>query len=464
MPPKFSIVIPAYNQARFLTETIQSLLDQTFSDFEIIVVNDASTDDTNAVIAQLDDPRLRCIEHPQNKGLPAARNTGMNASNGEYIALLDADDVFHPRKLEEHARFLSTHPEISVTYNPRYELHHSSRLVREIYRPPLQVGLRDFILGFPFSPSDMVIRREASAQINHFDAYYVCGGEDMDYPCRLALAGNQFASVDKVLNYRRFHAGRPRKKLRCRISDYTKALELVLIDPRCPKEFHPLIQNGLANHYSEVAWTALAQGEIELGVEILAEIAHLDPTMVSGAPSRLTDLFFVRSLKDYTQDHQELLQRVFACLPAELALPPEQLEGYIARGFLIKGSLALLWGQNEAGQKYFAEAARRHALIDRQFVDWLTSHIINYQDDTGSAAGYEAINRLAPFLSQLGGKSNVRSLRTTISLNRAFSAFREQNYSTALKEVRNAVTANPAILLNRGVISISLRSLLHPNG
>lgn len=94
--PRFSVVIPAFNQASFVGETIKSVLDQTYSNFEIFVVNDASPDDTSDVVLKFKDPRVNLLEHEENLGLPAARNTGIRGSTGELIALLDADDLFHP--------------------------------------------------------------------------------------------------------------------------------------------------------------------------------------------------------------------------------------------------------------------------------------------------------------------------------------------------------------------------------
>ena len=103
--PRFSIIIPAYNNAEYLGETIQSCLDQTYPDLEVIIVNDASPDNTEAVIKQFDDDRIQYIVHEKNKGLSAARNTGIRASLGEYIAVLDGDDLFHPQKVEAHVKF-----------------------------------------------------------------------------------------------------------------------------------------------------------------------------------------------------------------------------------------------------------------------------------------------------------------------------------------------------------------------
>lgn len=187
MPPLFSVIIPAYNQAEFLDEAVQSILNQTVQDFEILVVNDASTDGTAEIMSRYNDPRIITLTHPENRGLPSARNTGMAVSRGEFIALLDADDYYHPHKFEAHLHFLRAHPEISVTYNARFELHHSSKKIRDVYRPPATAELKDLVSSFPFSPSDMVIRREAAASIHFFDENMRCGGEDLDFPCRLAL-------------------------------------------------------------------------------------------------------------------------------------------------------------------------------------------------------------------------------------------------------------------------------------
>jgi glycosyltransferase involved in cell wall biosynthesis len=122
-----SVVIPAYKQAAFVGEAIQSVLDQSYPHFEVIVVNDASPDHTSEVVRQFADPRVKLIVHEENRGLPAARNTGMKAANGELIALLDSDDFFHPEKLQTHVDFLEKHPAVGVTYNGRYELNYLTK-------------------------------------------------------------------------------------------------------------------------------------------------------------------------------------------------------------------------------------------------------------------------------------------------------------------------------------------------
>jgi GT2 family glycosyltransferase len=98
--PTVSVVIPTYNRAELLTRAIDSVLAQTYEDFELVVVDDGSTDDTEEVVTGYDDERVRYLPHETNRGANPARNTGIEAAEGEYVAFLDSDDEWRPRKLE----------------------------------------------------------------------------------------------------------------------------------------------------------------------------------------------------------------------------------------------------------------------------------------------------------------------------------------------------------------------------
>ena len=103
MLPTISIVMPAYNSGRYIVTTVKSVQAQTFADFELIVIDDGSTDDTVALVNQLaeSDPRIRLIRMEKNFGRPAGpRNLGVREARGEWVAFLDSDDIWHPRKLE----------------------------------------------------------------------------------------------------------------------------------------------------------------------------------------------------------------------------------------------------------------------------------------------------------------------------------------------------------------------------
>jgi glycosyltransferase involved in cell wall biosynthesis len=107
--PKISVLMCAYNAGRYIGQAIASVLAQTFLDFELIIVNDGSTDETEAVIRLFDDPRMVVIHQP-NKGIAEALNTGLAAARSEFIARFDADDICYPHRLEKQYSFLVANP------------------------------------------------------------------------------------------------------------------------------------------------------------------------------------------------------------------------------------------------------------------------------------------------------------------------------------------------------------------
>lgn len=113
--PKVSVIIPAYNAITYLPKTIANVLEQTYTDFEVIVINDGSTDNIEEWIAQISDPRLKLVSQ-SNLGLAGARNTGIRESQGEFLAFLDADDLWESTKLAKQVQILDAHPEVGVVY------------------------------------------------------------------------------------------------------------------------------------------------------------------------------------------------------------------------------------------------------------------------------------------------------------------------------------------------------------
>jgi len=115
--PKVSVIIPTFNRAKLLSQSIKSVLDQSYQDFEIIVVDDASTDNTEKIVEGFDKRKVKYIRHKKNKGGAVARNTGIKAARGEYIAFQDSDDKWLPDKLEKQMEiFKNLSPEVGIVY------------------------------------------------------------------------------------------------------------------------------------------------------------------------------------------------------------------------------------------------------------------------------------------------------------------------------------------------------------
>ena len=104
--PTVSVIIPVYNRAQLVQKAIQSVFEQYYEDFELIIVDDGSTDDLADALSRIKDPRMRLIFHDENKGAAAARNTGISKARGAYVAFLDSDDCWLPQKLKRQLEFL----------------------------------------------------------------------------------------------------------------------------------------------------------------------------------------------------------------------------------------------------------------------------------------------------------------------------------------------------------------------
>ena len=101
-----SIIMPAYNCGRFIKESIDSVLAQTYTNWELLIVDDCSTDNTKAIVSTYDDKRIRYMRNPQNMGAALTRNKALREAKGRYIAFLDADDMWLPEKLERQIAFM----------------------------------------------------------------------------------------------------------------------------------------------------------------------------------------------------------------------------------------------------------------------------------------------------------------------------------------------------------------------
>lgn len=202
---KVSVIIPSYNSAKTIAETIDSVRQQTINDWELIVVNDGSTDNTLEIVKAIDEPRLKIISSA-NGGVARARNLGIGEATGKYLAFLDADDLWVPDKLERQLQALEQTPRAIAAYSwtcfmdeqpDGYAYHPSSsyRYCGDVY-PRLLQG--DFI----HSGSNILVRREALSQAGGFDPD--CNGcEDWDMWLRLAAIGHFAVVPQHQIIYRR---------------------------------------------------------------------------------------------------------------------------------------------------------------------------------------------------------------------------------------------------------------------
>lgn len=196
--PTVSVIIPTYNRAHLVGRAIRSVLNQTYQDFEIIVVDDGSTDNTEEVVKSFNDPRIRYIRHEKNRGGSAARNTGIRATYGEFIAFLDSDDEWLPEKLEKQVLICSDE-QIGLVYTGRKVIDSQSGQVLSKIVPDKEGNVYEQLLERDFigTCSSVMVKKEALENIKGFDETLPAR---QDWDCWLRIARNyKVACIREVL-------------------------------------------------------------------------------------------------------------------------------------------------------------------------------------------------------------------------------------------------------------------------
>ena len=198
--PQVSVIIPVYNGAATIGRAVASVFAQTFTDFEVVIVDDGSTDDTPAVLAAFGD-RIRVIRQP-NRGFPAARNAAIAASRGDLIALIDHDDEWFPRKLELNVAALQSSPGAVLVYsdlvvvNETGETSRASPITIETAHAPTMDEMLSRL--WPIMPSTVVMRRDAFDRTGGFCESL---GQDLDFWPLIREQGSFIYLPDRLVRF-----------------------------------------------------------------------------------------------------------------------------------------------------------------------------------------------------------------------------------------------------------------------
>lgn len=213
MSPKVSVLIPVYNASSFLRETINSVLSQTFSDFELILLNDCSQDNSEQIISEFDDDRIRYYKNERNLGIAPTRNKLIDFSNGEYLAVLDNDDIMKSDRLEKQVRYLDEHQEVSVV-GSYFELFDSKQknffrrfalLFGLVWCHPKFPTLEDALKGMVLTLSTSMMRKKdlIENRIRYNGDY--SPAEDYDLLKQALFKGLKLANMPEVLTFYNLH-------------------------------------------------------------------------------------------------------------------------------------------------------------------------------------------------------------------------------------------------------------------
>ncbi|HVB56403.1 MAG TPA: glycosyltransferase [Candidatus Acidoferrales bacterium] len=275
---KVSVIIPTFNRGYILAEAIQSVLHQTYLHFELIIIDDGSTDGTAAVVAGFEDARIRFVQHPKNAGVSAAQNTGIAHARGTLIAFFASDDLWKPEKLQLQVRFMDEHPEVGGVFSdlewisgtrhvqsmlsgyPAFcQLLQRSRSGDEMIFPQHELYLC-LLEEMPVKLQATILRRDRVQKAGPFQESWQ-SGEDWEFLLRFTRT-NALGYVDRALTVQRTM---PDSMLgRHKREDAQSLLERFILEKvqvQDDSKALAAIRRGIANHARELGSCCLDDGE-----------------------------------------------------------------------------------------------------------------------------------------------------------------------------------------------------------
>lgn len=311
--PLVSVIIPAFNQGRYLGEAIDSALVQTHREIEVVVVDDGSTDETPDVVCARRDIRLRYV-YQENRGLSAARNTGIRETSGEWLSFLDADDVFLTEKVSMLMSEVDQHPEAGLVAGQAIPIDESGRPVGRIFDHGPPSPPQGWLLGNPLHVGSVILSRTWQGVAGSFDES-LRSYEDWDLWLRLALAGCPMRWAPKPVSLYRFHGSQMIRDGRQMTEANLAVLDKFFGQPSVPAAWVALRHQAYSRAHLRAAANAYSVGDHPGGNTFLLEAIRLDPGLLEGRGWRLRDMLFAWSEFPKTSDRLAFLEGISSHLP-----------------------------------------------------------------------------------------------------------------------------------------------------
>lgn len=311
-----SVIIPAYNQGHFLAEAVDSVLAQTYTEVEVIVVDDGSTDNTVDVAQAYTDPRVRYV-YKENGGLSSARNEGLRHAQGAYIAYLDSDDCFLPDKLTILLGAIAREPELGFVAGQTIPVDEHGNHVGKLFDTPLPSNLKELLLGNPLHVGSVLVRRSWQDQVGFFDET-LRSYEDWDMWLRLAQAGCRMLYVPLPVSLYRFHTAQMTRDGRQMTTATFAVLDKLFAQPDLPPDWLALKDLAYSQAYLRKTAQAYRIRDYETGQESLRRAVQLNPGLLNGDGEQLAGQFSAWVELPKVSDKFDFLEDIYNNLPPDL--------------------------------------------------------------------------------------------------------------------------------------------------
>jgi len=282
-----SVVVPAFNAGRFLRLALQSVLSQTYSPLECIVVDDGSTDGTGEVARGFGDRVL--LLRTERVGVSSARNAGARAGTGAVLAFLDADDMWLPRKLELQMAIVREHTDLGCVYCGLHLIDGEGAFIGKMRPAPGDVALRNtLLLERPYmSIVTAVVPRHVFEAVGGFDER-LSTAADHELACRIAMRWPVRGVDEPLYMWRQHGTGQMHRDPKRTERDALISFETLFSDPALPGPMRELRRRALANLYISVAGGHIGRGEQLPALRCIAKSLVLAPGRALAAADRLT--------------------------------------------------------------------------------------------------------------------------------------------------------------------------------
>ncbi|MBB2719628.1 UNVERIFIED_ORG: glycosyltransferase involved in cell wall biosynthesis [Rhizobium etli] len=283
--PLVSVVVPAFNASPYIERTLRSAGRQTYQNLEIIVINDGSTDDTAKVVERVarGDSRIRLLS-TSNRGVAAARNTGLQEAAGQFVAFLDADDLWHRTKIEKQVNALNG---LSTEWGAVYVLHYIINHDDEILRSGGHAAARGYIyarhLTFKYigNGSSLLVRRDVALEVGGFDSSYAASGiggcEDLDFELKLAARCRIEAIRERLVGYREYPGNMSSNHLQMGQSALEVVRRALAGNPQLPRY---AVRSAMLATQKYAFWEFRRARNTYLSLVTLCSIARHEPSFI----------------------------------------------------------------------------------------------------------------------------------------------------------------------------------------
>lgn len=451
MPPLVSVIIPTFNRWSYLRQTIDSVLEQTYSNIEIIVVDDGSTDETSDCLQSYGD-RIRVISQA-NRGGTVARNVGIAAAKGDYLTFLDHDDLMLPKKLERQVKFLESNPQLGAVHCRWQYIDPQGDVLEKIGPLPEGDLFKTLVLGCFLWSGAPVIRRESFERVGLFDESI--WSSDWDMWLRLAQSGCRFGCVQEILGAYRIMPDSTMSDVSRTERMDVRLLDKVFADPQLDPSIQAVKSEAYGIWRFWLSRRYFATASPQDGERNLAEALRLHPALITDHSAFLETLAN-EALDVRVSDPFVFVDAVFTHLPPAAKSIQNEREFVLSQMHIGLALRAYASGDLADGQAHIQQALTLKPNQAEHFVQRCAAYAMRLPVKPIEFL-QTVLKHLPPEAASL--KSQRSLLMSNVAIACAFEDFFAGQRKQAGHQILTAARWQPSWLTNKGVLSVLAKSL-----